>query len=146
MHNIRAYALRFNLVPRASVTFVKRLRFLRSSFPFLAPSELQFGLKCFRQSFYSIVGPDERSRKRFSSSELWHCLKVLFPFNQVHEEVSLILKKMMMSQLVQGTWIQHRRFQGELVKLAKVNLGAFNINSRNTLGNIYTLHLNGFVM
>ena len=51
-----------------------------------------------------------------------------------------------MSLSVQGTWIQHRRFQGELVKLAKVNLGAFNINSRNTLGNIYTLHLNGFVM
>lgn len=48
----------------------------------------------------------------------------------------------MTSQAVQGTWIQHRRFRGELVKLANGNLGACNINSTNTLGNIYTLHLN----
>ena len=31
---------------------------------------------------------------------------------------------------------KHRRFRGALVKLAKLNLGACNINSRNTLGNI----------
>ena len=64
------------------------------------------------------------------------------PFNKVDEEVSPGSLKI--DDVTSGTREvdQHGRFRGELVKLAKLNLGACSISSRNTLGNIHTLHLN----